>query len=196
MKNAFEFLKSQLSNTRQKTRRFFAAAMIVMLVTTPLIFQTHAQADNVAPQSIGYLDLSFGNGGKIMGQLKATANGASQASAIALQNDGKLVITGSVYELSGTHSVPDSVDFSLARYREDGSLDMNFGASGQIIDFFGFGDGAQAVVVQTDGKIIAAGGIRKNQDAASGDFGLARYNADGSPDLSFGNNGKVTTGRG
>src|ERR1044072_6021892 len=158
MKNSIDYLKNQFSDKRQAARRLVAATIIAMLVTTPLIFQIRAQADDVVPQAIGDLDLSFGNGGKIMSQLKATAQGASQASAIVLQNDGKLVIAGSVYELSGTRRLANSGDFSVARYNNDGSLDMNFGAAGHITtDFFGFGDGAQAIVIQPDGKIIAAG---------------------------------------
>ncbi len=51
---------------------------------------------------------------------------------------------------------------------------------------FGGTDIANAVVLQSDGKIVAVG-----QD--SSDFALARYNADGSLDSSFGTGGKVTT---
>ena len=52
-------------------------------------------------------------------------------------------------------------------------------------------DQGNSVAIQPDGKIIVAG-------VASilipiGDFALVRYNADGSLDSSFGNNGKLTT---
>src|SRR5262249_23103687 len=50
---------------------------------------------------------------------------------------------------------------------------------------------ANAVVVQPDGKIIAAGQATFSQTGR--DFLLVRYNADGSPDSSFGTNGVVTT---
>ncbi len=43
-----------------------------------------------------------------------------------------------------------------------------------------------SVAIQADGKIVAAG-------SSSGDFALARFNADGSLDTSFDGDGKVTT---
>jgi uncharacterized delta-60 repeat protein len=46
------------------------------------------------------------------------------------------------------------------------------------------------VAIQTDGKIVA-GGTRAI--GPTGSFALARYNADGSPDATFGNGGQVTT---
>lgn len=50
-------------------------------------------------------------------------------------------------------------------------------------------DGAKSMAIQADGKIVAAGystsGSKKN-------FGLARYNTNGSLDSTFGTNGVVT----
>jgi uncharacterized delta-60 repeat protein len=53
-----------------------------------------------------------------------------------------------------------------------------------------FGIEASAVVLQPDGKIVAAGTTIANN---SDDFALARYNTDGSLDASFGNGGIVAT---
>lgn len=74
----------------------------------------------------------------------------------------------------------------------DGALDTSFGNSGKVItDFGGNNDQITAVVIQTDGKIVAAG---YTSAAGIGDFALARYNADGnSLDTGFGTGGKVTT---
>ncbi|TET06487.1 calcium-binding protein, partial [Candidatus Dependentiae bacterium] len=72
-----------------------------------------------------------------------------------------------------------------------GSLDSSFGTDGRVtISFGGSNDQALATVFQPDGKIVVAG-----HSNASGDFefGLARYNADGSLDSSFGTAGLVTT---
>src|SRR5207245_524704 len=54
-------------------------------------------------------------------------------------------------------------------------------------------DFASSVVLQADGKIVAAG--TAFQSDLSSDFALARYNADGTLDNSFGGDGdgKVTT---
>ncbi|MEQ1732730.1 MAG: T9SS type A sorting domain-containing protein [Bacteroidia bacterium] len=69
---------------------------------------------------------------------------------------------------------------------QDGSLDLSFGTGGKVTTAIGTtNDIANAVAVQTDGKIVVAGG--------SGNFALARYNVDGSLDISFDTDGKVST---
>jgi len=67
-----------------------------------------------------------------------------------------------------------------------GDLDHSFGSAGVVRTDFGGSDLANAVAVQPDGKIVAAG-------TTGTAFALARYNADGSLDTSFGSGGKVTT---
>jgi uncharacterized delta-60 repeat protein len=119
----------------------------------------------------GSLDPSFGTGG----QVTTDFGGLDEASGVAIQADGKIVVAG--------RGGPSS-DFALARYNADGTLDPSFGTGGQVTtDFGGFGDAANGVAIQTDGKIVAAG---------TG-FALARYNTDGSLDPSFGTGGQVTT---
>lgn len=69
-----------------------------------------------------------------------------------------------------------------------GDLDPSFGTDGKIVSDFGPGsNSASALVIQPDGRVVAAG------STGSGDFGLARYLLDGSNDLTFGTAGKVTT---
>src|SRR5690349_15825969 len=66
-------------------------------------------------------------------------------------------------------------------------LDPTFGGGGTLaVTFAGTESGAAAVVLQPDGKIVAAG-------FAGDDFGLARANSDGSLDATFGTAGRVTT---
>ena len=84
-------------------------------------------------------------------------------------------------------------DFALARYNSDGSPDATFGIGGKVTtDFLEGLDSAHSVVVQGDGKIVAAG--LANEKFGDGYFALARYNSDGGPDASFGFGGMVTTG--
>ena len=87
----------------------------------------------------------------------------------------------------------NGLDFALARYNTDGSLDTSFGTRGKVTsDFSGGADGAIAINIQSDGKIVAGGSTR----VANGfyyDFALARYNSDGSLDTSFGTGGKAVT---
>ena len=126
--------------------------------------------------SDGTLDQSFGDGGKTT----ADFSGVDVATAIAIQSDGKIVLTGRALG-SG-----QGFDFALARYNGDGSLDMTFGEGGKVqTDFDAQDDRAAAVSIQRDGKIVVAGASSQKV------FALARYNRDGSLDQNFGNQGKV-----
>ena len=76
----------------------------------------------------------------------------------------------------------------------DGDLDPTFGNGGIVMtDFNTSTDLANAVALQPDGKLIAAGTTYTDNDFSDEDFAIARYNPDGSLDTSFGTNGKVTT---
>lgn len=139
----------------------------------------------------GDLDLTFGNGGKVSADLFGEVE---VANACALQSNGKIVIAGSTAPLANS---TNRGEFALARFNSDGTLDATFGNGGKVSTDFDVThkDQANAVAVQSDGKIIAAGftsfsGSDDNTDSA---FALARYNADGTLDSSFGNGGKVVT---
>ena len=69
-----------------------------------------------------------------------------------------------------------------------GDVDSSFGSGGRIVVDFGAGsESAEALAVQPDGKVVVAG-------SADGSLAVARYNADGSPDVVFGSGGSVRTG--
>ena len=73
----------------------------------------------------------------------------------------------------------------------EGSLDAAFDGDGKVTTPIGSGnDLAAAVVLQADGKIVVAG---RSYNGTGDDFGVARYNANGSLDTTFGTGGKVTT---
>jgi uncharacterized delta-60 repeat protein len=72
-----------------------------------------------------------------------------------------------------------------------GDLDSTFGASGKAFTDFGAIEVAKAVVAQADGKIVAVGVA--NEGTGHTDIALARYNADGTLDATFGVGGTVTT---
>jgi len=70
------------------------------------------------------------------------------------------------------------------------NLDASFDDDGKTTtDFSGGADKAQGVVLQSDGKIVVGGYAW----GTNYDFGVARYNTDGSLDTSFDTDGKVTT---
>ena len=110
----------------------------------------------------GSPDTSFGNAGRVDTAFSESAF----ARAVALQADGKIVAVGS-------RAFSVSSDFVVARYNADGSVDRGFGSDGNLsIDFFGFTDIGENVLVQPDGKIVVGGQAENN---ASG-YGVARIN--------------------
>lgn len=113
----------------------------------------------------GSLDNSFGTDGKVTTTFGTEFSGAN---AVALQTDGKAVVVGSGYV--------ESYDFTLARYKPDGTLDPSFGTGGEITtDFPGYDDDvAYAVAVAPNGGIIAAG-TGAADEVLSSKFALARY---------------------
>jgi uncharacterized delta-60 repeat protein len=129
----------------------------------------------------GALDPSFGTGGEVT---TAIGPGRDWANALTLQLDGKLVAAGTSYNASDE-------DMSIARYNPDGSLDTSFNGTGTVTTAIGSADDfASQVVLQPDGKLVAAGG---SQNGSGDDFALARYNPDGSLDTNFNGSGTVTT---
>jgi len=116
----------------------------------------------------------------------------SEAHAIALQSDGKIVVAGNASNGSNN-------DFAVVRYNPNGSLDTSFNGTGKVITPVGSSyDSGTSVVVQSDGKIIVAGSAF-NDNLTDYDFALVRYHGNistGSPgalDTSFNGTGKVVT---
>lgn len=129
----------------------------------------------------GSLDQTFGIGGKAVADF---ANDTDLGFGVALQTDGKIIVSGRVLPQINIF------DFGLARFNSDGGIDTSFGDNGRVTtNFFNGVDTAFAVKVQSNGKIVAAG-ARGGIETA---FGIARYNPNGSLDASFGIGGKVET---
>jgi uncharacterized delta-60 repeat protein len=134
--------------------------------------------------SDGSIDTSFGSNGKVLTDFF----GIDEASAVAIQSDGKIVAAGYTFNYSTT-----SEDFALARYNSDGSLDSTFGSGGRVTTDFGrYRDRISAIVIQPDSKIVAVG-ITADLVPIVYDFALARYNPNGSLDTTFGAGGILTT---
>ena len=137
-------------------------------------------------QQAGGLDATFGTGGIVTTTFTAAPT-SDQANAVALQPDGKLVVAGS-----------GGAGFELVRYLPNGALDATFGTNGKVTTDFGpsppsgnYPSGnaspsrALAVVVQPDGKIIAAG-------SRGVEYAVARYLPTGALDPAFATGGKYT----
>jgi uncharacterized delta-60 repeat protein len=126
----------------------------------------------------GALDTTFGAGGTVTTDF----GGNDIAYAVALQPDGKIVLAGH----SASSGFPPPAIFALARYTATGALDPSFGSGGKVTtDFCSFNvcenthDQAYALVIQPDGKIVAAGIVRVH---GAGVFALARYTTTGDLD--------------
>lgn len=146
----------------------------------------------------GCLDSTFGSGGFVYTNL-AAFNGQTQpqtASAMAVQNDGKIVVAATVLTSSS------GSDYLVLRYNADGSLDPSFGDPDAVNPPLRLGyalaaittgnDYAKSVVLQSDGKILIAGSANGTQEMAA-----ARFSIDGTLDASFGIGGigRVSFGR-
>jgi uncharacterized delta-60 repeat protein len=133
----------------------------------------------------GGLDATFGEGGKVNTSL---GSGSDVARAVALQSDGKIVVAGA------TTNAETGLDFVIVRYLPDGRLDSSFGDAGKtVVSLSEDSDGANALLVQEDGKLVAAGSANRGASASGVDFALVRLNTDGSLDESFGDGGSVLT---
>lgn len=133
--------------------------------------------------SDGRLDESFGDGGKLVTDF---GGNNETARAVSIQRNGKILAAG----FGGDG---DAINFVLACYRNNGSLDVTFGKGGKVsTDFFGGIDEAHGIAVQRNGRIVAAGSVMQAGDG-NDDFGLVRYRRNGRVDSGFGDAGKVTT---
>jgi uncharacterized delta-60 repeat protein len=132
----------------------------------------------------GSLDSTFGG----IGTVRTHFNGLSteQGYGAAIQSDGKIIVVGS--------SFINFVAFGVARYNTDGSLDTTFGSYGTVRTYLngsnGANDVASSVVVQTNGKIVVAG--KTHYLYNDGQFGVVRYNVNGTLDNTFGTNGTAS----
>ena len=116
----------------------------------------------------GSLDRNFGDNGLVTTQFE----GATDSAALAATSEHECGKPCKIVAVGDT-TVDGNTDFALARYLLDGTLDIDFGIDGMITtDFFNALDSAQAVAVQENGDIIAAG-VAVEPPV---EFALARYN--------------------
>lgn len=134
----------------------------------------------------GSLDPTFGTDGIVTTSI---GEYGSRANGIAIQTDGKIVLAGES-QTSGNFS--PSV-FALTRYNTNGSIDNTFGAAGIVTTSIGINSAANDIVIQADGKILAAG---SSDSLGSNTFSLSRYNTNGSLDTTFDTDGIVSTSSG
>ncbi len=152
-------------------------------------------SENFNPYSIllvrinsnGTLDTTFGNSGYTITSFSPTDN---FAYGLAVQPDGKIVIAGSMVDTINYQANP-----TMVRFDSNGFVDSTFGVNGQLLIPAISGDnGFRCVTLQPDGKILAAGHYSLvNTGLVEFDFCVARADANGVLDPTFGNNGLVVT---
>ena len=143
----------------------------------------------------GRLDDTFGVAGMVSVNLGTDGIASvvdDTVSALLLQADGKLVVTGSWL----TRVTPSTL--FVARFQPDGTLDPTFGQGGLATTYDGSGSSApssagRAVIQQPDEKLVVGGYHRVDTNTAPSNMLLARYLPDGRVDPAFGTAGMVVT---
>ena len=122
----------------------------------------------------GSRDTSFNGSGLVDDRVSSDGSGGGlqRVEGIVVQTDGALAIavTGSL------------AHFTIVGYRPEGTRDASFGTDGVKSGAPGT---STAIALQRDGRILVAGLVADQL----GGLGLERYNADGSEDLTFNDEG-------
>jgi len=158
-------------------KRSVIVVLLIVAMLAPFKISTVARAAD------GAADLTFGNGGSVMTDFSGNYDWITD---VLVQSDGKILAVG------GAETADDTDHFALARYNSDGSLDQSFGTEGRVVTTDARLEVATSVATLPEGKILVAGSAY----AGGADFGLARFNSDGSLDSSFGSGGMVITNLG
>ncbi|HEX3356477.1 MAG TPA: hypothetical protein VHS31_05790, partial [Tepidisphaeraceae bacterium] len=133
----------------------------------------------------GSLDKSFSVDGLQTLNIEA---GVEAATSVKVLSDGRVLLGG--YESSG----PNTSRFALIRLTATGQLDNTFDSNGIVVVSFGAEDYAESMLVQSDGKIVLAGGSAVpdiNDPNAQFFLAVTRLDASGKLDPTFGTAGKV-----
>lgn len=154
-------------------RRNFAKALAVALHGSAIV----VAGSNLVPTPDTFALARYNSAGSLLFSTEtAFSNGDASAHGVATQG-AKIVLAGK----AGTV-------LALARFNTNGSIDTSFDGDGRVTTSFPGTTSAEAnaVAFQADGKIVVAG-------RAGNDFALARYDAFGALDGTFGQAGRVIT---
>ncbi len=139
----------------------------------------------------GQLDASFGAGGVVTVSFPLNDQNRAYGNAVAVLPDGRIVVAGGAYASvtinSFLHLTSPSSDAVVVRLNAAGQLDPSFGSGGRVsLSTPGVDDQAAGVRVLADGRVLVVGNASQTQKAFA-----ARLTADGSPDTTYGGNGRV-----
>jgi uncharacterized delta-60 repeat protein len=135
----------------------------------------------------GTLDPTFNSTGIIISNIDGEDD---VATGIKVVDGNRILISG----YTNSNSVLNH-NFLLMRFDSVGVLDNSFGNAGVVeTDFDQTSDQATTITIQEDNKIILSGRIGQlTAGVWQSDFGVARYNENGTLDNSFSGDGKLIT---
>ena len=114
--------------------------------------------------------------------LQKFPGGVDYARRVVVQSDGKPIVIGDA--VFGTQQ------FAMTRFNTNGTIDTTYGANrdGTQLEPIGSGNSeAWGAAFDSSGRLVVAGHVRSGKDR----FGIARFNADGALDLTFGGGGSA-----
>jgi uncharacterized delta-60 repeat protein len=120
----------------------------------------------------GKLDTTFKSSSVMSapGTVRVNIAGVDAAKDLRILPDGRILVVG---------AANNQQDFGMIVLKTDGSLDKSFGTGGMVVTNFSGTDYAEAVTIDSRGRIVVVGN-------GGNDFGIARYLANGQLDISFG----------
>lgn len=128
----------------------------------------------------GSFDQSFGNSGMVITDFLSSTD---LSNDLLLQPDGKIVLIGFINDGS-------TIKIGMVRYLTDGTLDSDFGVGGKVVSSGNFSNAiGWGASLQTDGKILVTG---LYNNSGNNDLLVARFNSDGTPDVTFSYDGFMT----
>jgi uncharacterized delta-60 repeat protein len=127
----------------------------------------------------GTLDESFADGGVIK---SSYSNVDDEAYGVDITPDGNIIIAGFIGSQSYNYNA------YITQFKPNGQVDSTFGTDGVIIEDYGQFDVAEDIKVLENGKIVVVGQTGEGPPNAY-NMAVWQYNADGSPDQNFGQNG-------
>ena len=154
--------------------------------TTPrgYFLNSFLRNNSIYQEAKGILDDSFGNGRGYVTQSISFDDDYGQT--LVIQPYVKILLGGSC-----VNGLID-LDFCIARFNSDGTLDTTFETSGNVIQpSVSSSDNGQSLAIQPDGKILLGGVCDIGSNKEINDFCIARFNSDGTLDTTFGNSGKI-----
>lgn len=131
--------------------------------------------------SVGVLDNTFSAGGVFQHNFGMLDD---EVTDIQVYPDGKILLGGEAMTGIGPA-------MALVKLNANGTIDPLFGINGGALYNMVLSETEMSsFIITPDNKIVAAGSLGA---APNSDFAVARFNVDGTPDVSFGTQGMVTT---